>query len=528
MKLDYWNHPLVVSAFRVRFRGRTPGAAAMVYFLVLLSLGGLLHYRLADQAGVSWVLIYFVALISIEMVVAALFAASATYQSMHNEVVNRTLDYQRTAAIGPHEILLGKLLGEPAQGYTLTLAGLPLLVWCLAMGTTTLTIFALLLVNLVTTTILFGAVGLIHPLDTTSERSKAAGKNNRAVGLLIALIVAIYMSAATPVLVQSPLGQAVLGLLLPAVSIYGLAVGDPLDFTLNLFGLQIPFLFVTPIAQIAVTLLVIQSIARRLVSPLNTALSKPTAYAVLLAIDLLAAGMLSDTPMFSGRRMVASFCLVHLVTALSLTMLITPSRETLKTWIWRYRGRLPLWKDLLWGPRSGNLGALTVFCLIGAMLAPLVAVVSDGRTMTFTPMSDLMVETASMTSGICIVLLGFGALFQYLFSLGTASGIIGLCIVAMFSIVPHLAGAYLGNDLVQAISPSGQFASWLFDVPAALPIAPLWIVYGGMFLMTERMNARRIKLGVEAVRRKLDVMLAEPSAAGGQLLAARMPQADPS
>jgi len=517
MQLDYWNHPLVVSAFRVRFRGRTPGIAAMVYFLALLCLGGLLQYNLANEPNVSWVRIYFVVLISIEVVIAALYASSATFQSIHSEVVNRTLDYQRTAAIGPHEILLGKMLGEPAQGYMLAIAGLPLLVWCVAMGATTLPVFILLVVNLATTSFLFAAAGLIHPLDTTTERSKSGGRSARAVGFLVAFIVAIQMLVAIPALIQSPLGQAALGLLVPAVSIYGVAVGNPYGYTLPLFGLGIPYLLVTPLVQIALALLIVHSIARRFVSPLNTALSKPTAYAVLLVIDLLAASMLAGSPMVSGERVVAGFCLTHLISALVLTMMITPGRETLKTWIWRFRGRMPLWKDLLWGPRSSNLGALVVFCLMGGVIALLLALAVDGRTMMASTTGDLMANTARMVGVTFAVLLGFGSLFQWLFSIGSIGGFMYLAMLAMLSALPHLTGAYLDSAFLQSLSPSAQFASWLFGVPPALSIAPTLVVYGAMFVIMQRMNERRISLGVAAVRRKLDTMLSEPNDVTPQL-----------
>src|SRR5262249_31877019 len=134
MRLDYWNNPLVVSAFRVRYRGGTPSIIAVTYFMALVGVGGVLNYQLADHPQYSWVQIYFVILISVQCAVGALVAMVSTWQSMHSEVVNRTLDYQRIAALPPHEILIGKLIGQPAQGYLMVLAGVPLLIWCWAMG----------------------------------------------------------------------------------------------------------------------------------------------------------------------------------------------------------------------------------------------------------------------------------------------------------------------------------------------------------------------------------------------------------
>jgi len=316
----------------------------------------------------------------------------------------------------------------------------------------------------------------------------------------------------TPQLAQSPLGQAALGLLTPAVSIYGVAMGNPLDYCLHLFGFQIPFLLVTPVAQVAVALMVVHSIARRLISPLNTALSKPLAYCALLAMDVLAASMLASQPALSVERVVAGFCLAHLVASVLLTMAVSPGRETIKTWIWRFRGRLPLWKDFLWGPRSENLGPLLVFCLIGLLTAVALALSVDGTTFQVSDPTIVWAGVAKMISVTSVVLLGYGMLYQWLFSINNAGSVMFVGMIAMFSLVPHLIGYKLNNPWILSFSPSAQFGNWLYGATEMLPVTPILGLYGLIFLVMQRLNARRMTLGIAAVEKKLALMLTDSDA----------------
>lgn len=508
MRLDFWNHPLVVSAFRVRFRGRAPGAGAVTWFLGLVSLGGILHYNFAADPNVSWIRIYFVILLAAETILGAVLAGMATFQSMHAEVVNRTLDYQRTAAIGPHEIIVGKLIGEPAAAYLGVLAGLPLLVWCWAMGTVSLPAFALVLVNVVTTTMLLGAIGLVHPLDTTSDKAKQTGRGFRAA-IVFALFFGSQFFFQTPTLARSPLGQVFLGLLTPAVSIYGIWQGKPFDYSLDLFGLQIPYLIVTPVAQLAVTALVIHSLARRLVNPLNVPLSKPMAYAVLLTIDVIGASLFGQLPALPARGPVAGYVLAHLVAALLLVMAITPGRECLKTWLWRYRGRRALWKDLLWGERSENTGALVVFCLIGMATTVALALPEIGRQINAAEMDQLRSELPAMFATSCVVLLALGTLYQLLISVGPTGGVSWLGVATVLVIVPHVAGAYGKNAILMAASPSAQFAAWMFPQVPPVPLWPLVATYGAIFVAAQVLFRRRVMQDAAAVDRTVSQMLAE-------------------
>src|SRR5438105_2613260 len=130
MALDFWNNPIVVSAFRVKYRKGGLFRNMAVYLLGLAVIGAAMEYYKARlPVPGDWVHYYFYTLMGIQFLVSALTASSATSVSIKNEVVNRTLDFQRIAALSPRQILLGKLFGEPAHAYLSAIASVPLAVF---------------------------------------------------------------------------------------------------------------------------------------------------------------------------------------------------------------------------------------------------------------------------------------------------------------------------------------------------------------------------------------------------------------
>jgi len=510
MRFDYWNDPLVVSAYRVRFRGGTPSILAGTYFLALVALGGILHYSLADDPRHSWVRIYFVVLISVETIVAGLFAMTATWQSMHAEVVNRTLDYQRIAAVPPRDILLGKLLGEPAQGYLLTLAGLPLVAWCWGMGAVPLLVLLPLLLQVVTTAVLLGTVGLMHPLDTAGDKSKMPSRTVRNVFLVIVGIYVTQVTIALSFMSSNPLSQVPLGMLTPIFSIASVVNEAPAEVGLPFFSLLLPWLYLTPFTQVAIAAIILHSITRRLVSPENVALGKPMAYAILAGIDVLVAGALLDQPLLAriSDSRVVMFCLAHSVASLLMAFTITPHRECLRSWIWRFRGRQPWWKDALVGERSENGGALAAFCVIGLTAAILLVMIPVVVTSDIT-ITELLTDNLGPLAAMCLIVLAIGSTYQLLVSIGQAGATIFVGVVATLVVVPHLVGAYLNVPEVMAMSPSAQFTYWIGQIPPQIPLWPLVAVYGMIFFATRYVLRRRIKGGIAAVERTVAGMLAD-------------------
>jgi hypothetical protein len=335
MQLDFWNNPIVVSAFRVKYRRGGFSSGPATYLLILAAGGlGLQYYQ--DKLRVPWHQIYYPLLMGVQFLVSGVVASASTASSLRSEVTHRTLDFQRIAALSPRQILLGKLLGEPATAYFLAIGTIPLAVWCFLSGAVAFEVMVIMYLNLGTTTLLCGAAGLICRLDRPA-----------------ASVGGVYMS--------------LLALVTPIPLFVALARNRIWDFGWELFGVKFPVLLLMPPAQLLLTSLCFQIMVRQLINPLNTLLSKSMAYGILAGIDVLTSAALFDWGPFAltlGQR-AAIFCLVHLLVGLALIMGMTPWRETIYSWVWRFRGRVPLLWDLWLKDRSENGLALLTFCAIG-------------------------------------------------------------------------------------------------------------------------------------------------------------------
>jgi hypothetical protein len=479
MRLDFWNNPLVVTAFRVKYRRGGLFGATTLYLAALTLLGVVLEfYNQKLFPGSVWQKNYFLALLGIQYLVSCIAAAATTAASMKSEVTNRTLDFQRIAALSPRQILVGKLLGEPAKAYLLAIASFPLAVWCLILGVPGLTWPSLLLIylNLFTTMVLFGSLGLIHRLD--AQDGKPAGAGGGGVwGLLIALTWIGFTTG--PALVGFPGFLAVVGLLTPVPVFTGVANATPAQFTLAFFGQQVPFLVVAPFAQVLLALLCFRVMVRRVNNTLDPPLGKPMAYAVLVIVDALAAGTFyeSGPAALPVEVRTAGFCLAHLLTSLLLMTTVTPWRQSLQSWVWRFRGRSPRLWDLWVGDRSENGLVLVTFCGIGLVLCGLLVLLPASRQGLEIP------ETKVLTILACtsLLILAFGAIHQWILLLGGRQGVgLLLTLAAVLVGVPHALGRYYELDVVEALSPSAQFLGWLNARPGVppLPWYPLVALYG--------------------------------------------------
>src|SRR5206468_7333316 len=126
MSIDFWNNPIVVSAFRVKYRRGGVFNITTLYLILLVAGGAVMaHYDDPPRFG-PWPRNYLLALLALQFVISPLMAGNATAESLRSEITNRTLDFQRIATLSPSQILVGKLLGEPALAYLLAIATIPL------------------------------------------------------------------------------------------------------------------------------------------------------------------------------------------------------------------------------------------------------------------------------------------------------------------------------------------------------------------------------------------------------------------
>lgn len=501
MKLDFWNNPIIVSAFRVRYRrgGFTSGIAP--YLVALAALGaGLEYYQ--DKLSVPWTRIYYPLLMGLQFLMSGVMASTATATSMRSEVVNRTLDFQRIAALTPRQILLGKLLGEPAIAYLMAMSTFPLAMWCFLAGGVDLEVMVLMYINLATTLLLCGATGLIGRLELP-------------IGQASGVFLSIW-ALATPIPLFVAIGR-----------------NDPWSIAIPLFGIDFPYILLLPPVQLLLAYLCFRIMERQLVSPLLPLLSKPMAYTVLLGVDLVAAALLFGLESVRWNRgqtvppsiltewlteRTILFCLVHFVMSFFLMFLMTPWRETLYSWVWRFRRRRPYLLDLWLGDRSENILAVSSFAALGlanlAMLILLPAIPIEG----WPPLKAAFPIVAAASVTCTVLILTFGTIHQWLMLIGGRLANPFTLVISILAIVIPLAGGFKKEtEWVMAFSPALHFGYWLgaptkpafsYLVLVALYLAVLIFFW---YLLRKRM--RQLESWVDFKLRLMGVLDSRPESA---------------
>jgi hypothetical protein len=510
MRIDFWNNPIIVSAFRVKYR-RGGVFNLTTLYLILLVAGGALLARFDDPGKFGpWPRNYLLALLGLQFVISALLAGNATASSVRAEVIDQTLDFQRIATLSPAQILLGKLLGEPALAYLLAIATVPLAVFCWTLGVVGVSLGVLLLLyfNLASTTFLFGTLGLLQRLDSGGSRT------SRGMGVTFGSVVVIGFMVLPPLLgnaralLSVPWSTAAVGLLTPIPAFFGVYTGNPWGFHLSFFGIQIPLLLVTPLSQLALAFLCFHTMERRLINPLNPSLSKRLAYWTLLAVDVMTAGVLLEPRPLGlalGPR-VTVFCLVHLLAGLWLMNCVTPLRESLESWAWRFRGRASRLWDWWLGERSENGLVLITFGAIGILGLLLLVLLPAGRQEGFAAVGESGPVIASVLVTTTLLLLTLGTLHQWFVFIAGRTGKAALVsFLAIITLPLHVLGEYYQNEFLLALCPTAHFARWFTG--STLPhLEYMLAVYGGLLLWSWVSLRRRITRLEQIIDRKLQQM----------------------
>jgi hypothetical protein len=514
IRLDFWNNPLVVSSFRVKYRRGGLFNLTTIYLLILVGGGVLIYHYQAKFDPWSWPKVYLVSVLGLQCVLSGVIAASATSASLRAEVVNRTLDFQRLVALSPKQILLGKLLGEPAVAYLLLIASFPIAAWCVALGVpgVSFAVLLLLYVNLACLTLLVSAMGLLQPLEPVA--GKAPGSIASGAGGawgVVSVMVLVQVAVGANWLMSKPWSAALLGLATPVPAFFGVVHDDPWQPSLLLFGLHAPFLLVTPLSELLLTYLAFQATVRRLVHPLNPPVSKKLAYVILIVADVLTGAVLFEPPVLGfpiGQR-TAAFGLAHLLVGLWLTSTVSPYKEGLQSWIWRYRGRVPRMHDLWLGARSENELALVTFALIGLVSLLLFVLIPFGLERGFDQLQPDLSMIVSTMGVATLLLLTFGIMYQWCVALAGRAGRGVFATLVLFLVVPlHIIGYFYKIDTFLALSPSAHFGSWFSGTPPP-SLAPLVIAYTvGLFLMwlSLRQYIARMQMVIQQKLRNMGVV----------------------
>jgi hypothetical protein len=267
-------------------------------------------------------------------------------------------------------------------------------------------------------------------------------------------------------------------------------------------------LLVTPVSQLCVALLFFHMMVRRLINPLNPALSKGLAYGTLLAVDVLTAAVLFEpTPLglALGPRATA-FCLVHLAAGLWLMNCATPWRESLESWVWRFRGRKPLLWDWWLGERSENGLVLIILCTIGILCLLLLVVLPAGLQEGFAQVRESGAVIASVAVTTTLLMLSLGTLHQWFAFIAGQSGRAVLVTILVIIILPlHLLGEYYQSDFLLTLTPSAHFGRW-FSGRTLPHLEYMLAVYVGLLLWCWLSLRRRIGRLQKIIDRKLQKM----------------------
>ncbi|MBX3434921.1 MAG: hypothetical protein KF847_16505 [Pirellulales bacterium] len=538
----FWNNPLVVSAMRIKYRKGSPGFTASLYGLALIGLGAILHYADQQNRGLPIPLsrAYLLGILGIQFVVSGAVTLFSVAGSMTAEVANRTLDFQRIVSLSPRQIMLGKMIGEPAMGYFFALATVPLAVLCWHFGAASAGAVLLLYVNLATFTLMAAALGLMHTLvipenSANKNRGSFAGAFIVFPILLVQLVVA--NAASRGGLLDNPWVAAPAGLLTPVLSLMHLAQGNSWGAVVSLWGVHVPSLVAAPIVQLAVAASVTAAMARRLRSTLDPPLKRSRVYEAVAAVDLVAAGVCvseaqAGTPLSEE---VYRYCLVHLIACLVVTLAGTPSREALASWIWRDRGKRLRWNDWLWGDRSPALAMYAALAIEGVAVFALAAW-APVRLSQGPPIAGTVADLGAPLVATGVVATAISALYQ---SFSAAAGKYGrslaLFLIALLAVVPPLASSALIEfrqisrapggpaDLILGMSPATYLMASISrgsrpPIPAVLPI----VMYSGVLLLAVSVLRRWLAVQTALIDRKLAAMgIAPPSPpASGEIVPA--------
>src|SRR5437764_85404 len=112
MNLLPWNNPLVGTAFILRARRGNMLTNITLYIIVLvMGYVGWQYYLSFNKVQSNPNNIFLRILFGVQCFLSGIVMLGQAGSSLKNEVMNKTLDFQRIAATGPWDILMGKLLG---------------------------------------------------------------------------------------------------------------------------------------------------------------------------------------------------------------------------------------------------------------------------------------------------------------------------------------------------------------------------------------------------------------------------------
>jgi len=208
------------------------------------------------------------------------------------------------------------------------------------------------------------------------------------------------------------------------------------------------------------------------------------AYGILATIDLVSAAILFTSGsgvvmifrgpvIFSLTERGVIFCLIHFLASLFLTFGMTPWGETLYSWVWRFRRRLPFLVDLWLDDRSENVLSLITFAVMGLVSLALFVVLQGvlnplgsrpgwagpNDLISFWSVLPTLIAAAIMST---VLILTFGTIHQWVLLIAGRSGTsITFILGFMAALMPLAGGLTKQSEWVMSFSPLRHYAYWL-------------------------------------------------------------------
>jgi hypothetical protein len=514
MHLDFWNNPLVVSAMRVDYRQNRPALSHSIWLGLLCAacIGatyGLPHLFGRPLTRDELFTILFLGLVVAQTVIASIASLGATAKAMLLEVTGGTLDFLRITPLDTSQILLGKMLGPPGQAYLNVLASFPLAFVLYLLDVPGLTFMSLVLiyVNMVTTLVLTGALGLQSMLQPLRQQGQAAPSSGFIAVLILIGQVAAAGQAFVPGVLDTSWSAALASLAVPMAPLVGLLKHqDPWHYPLSLFGWGVPFLLATPCAQLGLAVMLFRKMQRRLANPVNLVGGRADAYVTLIVADIVAAAVLFDATGKDRSLRLVLFWLWHLAVSTLLVVEITPWRELLETWAWRFRGRGPAWRDRWLGDRSENGTFLVTICVIGLAIYFVLVILPESVVVGSKRFDDGVVFRAPLL--VCLLTLSVGTVLQWsLFAVGR-NGWVFLPAFLACDPITFGYGTFYNIPWLMDLTVTAHCQRAFFD----LPIEPLVVLHIAIYLLFRRVLHNGLQRMIRGVNQKLQTMGVMPPA----------------
>jgi hypothetical protein len=231
--LEFWRNPEFVRHARAELRPARAVTAAVVA-MVICVLVGLTCWSSEHENVRVFFRTFYAWLVGMQFVVLGVWSAAACGQAISRERELKTYDFLKTTRLTSTELMVGKILGVPVLAYFVVACSIPVSVLSGILGGFSLRVLAGTYVLLLVFALFFSLVGLWGSMLMEKSNVGAIG----LLGLLPNGIALGFVDSSFP-------GFGALSVFPAIFSLHGLKEMEVARVTPSVFGVQVPFFFLT-------------------------------------------------------------------------------------------------------------------------------------------------------------------------------------------------------------------------------------------------------------------------------------------